>query len=487
MSEPGFVERLEGELTAAARRRAVRRGPRWLGRLPLPRRATNRALVLVGAALLVGAGGTAGLLAARGEVGGPPSLEFVRLTPQQRAVGLRPLSRPVVIARGRLALDGRPWQLIGFQTTRGLCIEIDFPEQRRAGGCGSARPRAGRPIDWQAQIAVARLRAGLVLGAVDPAAETVGVRRGRVRSGPGPAISGAARSPAVPARVIHMRAPRLLAALRMRRPFAWYLAELRGPFHGMKAEARTAGGRLLGHVGIPYGMNDTSMGIRFHSGMCDRSGERPAQTRAVSDLVPSAVRERVAALRRPQRPSDLPPRWFMASLRGSGPHASVQLDAIRLMRRGPDGTGYYLVPTTRHEVRLVPPAGCLRTLTPPQRAREATLQRRIDAFARRPSIGLYAIGRRGGGSAGSFDLDAYRRGLAYYASHSRRLIGMAPDGVASVALRFSGGERRVARVVGNVWIAQAPPGRGPMARYMAERPRAVLWLDARGRVLRRLR
>lgn len=489
MSEPDFVDRLGEELTAAARRRAARRSPGWLGRLPLPRGMTNRALVLVGAALLIGAGGTAGLLAGRGEVGGPPSLEFVRLTPEQRAVGLRPLTRPVVIARGRLAFDGRPWQLIGFQTTRGLCIEIDFPEQQRAGGCGSPRPRAGRALDWQAQIGIAKLDVGLVLGAVDPAAATVGLRKGRARSGPGPAISGALRSPAVPARIVRVREPRLLAALGERRPFAWYLAELRGPFHGMRAEARDAHGELLGRVGVSHGMSDTSTAIQFHSGMCDRSDARPeGRPRIVSDLVPAAVRSRVAALRRPQRPSDLPPRWFMRSLRGTAMHATVQLDAIRLMRRAPDGTGYYLVPTTRHAVPLVPPPGCLRTLTPRQREREAMLQRRFDAITSRPSIGLYAIDRRSGGSAGSFDLDAYRRGLAYYASHSRRLIGMAPDGVARVALRFPGGERRAGRVVGNVWIVHAPPEtRSHMPRYMAERPLAVLWLDGQGRVVRRLR
>jgi hypothetical protein len=490
MSERDFIERLGDELTAAARRRAQRRAAGWRRLLPpaLARRAHGRALVLIGAVALVGAGGTAGLLAARGEVGGPPSLTFARLSPQQIAAGVRPLTRPVVLARGRLAYDGRPWQLVGFQTTHGLCVEIDFPRQDRAGGCGSPVPRGGRRLDWQAQIAVARGARGLVLGAVDLTAATVEVRHGAVRTVHDRATgidvplphAPPARPQTTRARTIHVRDPRLLAAMGLRRPFAYWLAELGGSFSGMRADARDAHGDLLASTGIPYAMSDTSSGIQFRGHMCGGRGfDVTTPTRMVSTLPPPAVRSRIAALRRPRRPSDLPPRWFMDSqLRGPF-HATIEVDAIRLLRRAPNGDGLYLVPTTERAPEMTPSPGCLRTLTPHQREREAMLQRRVRAFARRLHLTVYALGRRGGGSAAGFDLDAYRHGHAAYGSLGRQLIGMAPNGVARVRLRFRDGTRIAVPVVGNVWLATAP--------HASERARAVIWLDGHGHVVRRLR
>jgi hypothetical protein len=492
MSERDFAERLGDELTAAARRQAERRAAGWRGRLPRPpaRLARGRALLLIGAVALVGAGGTAGLLAARGEVGGPPSLTFARISPQQRAAGVKPLTRPVVFARGHLAYDHRPWQLVGFQTTRGLCIEIDFPRQDRAGGCGSPVPRAGRALDWQAQIAIARLSRGLVLGAVDPAAATVRVRHGVPRPGvrfltPVPnARQPMLRVRYAHARTIHVREPRLLAAMGVRRPFAYWLAELDGQLSGMLAEARDAHGALLGRAGIPQQMGDTSGGIAFQSHDCRRRGiDVRRRPRLVATLPPAAVRERIAALRRPQRPDDLPPRGAMRIFTGSPFTATVELDAIRLLRQGPDGERFYLVPTTERPFELAPPSGCLRTLTPHQREREAALQRRVRERARALHLTVYAIAgtgpRFGGGAFTGFDLDAYRHGHAMYGSLDRRMIGMAPDGVASVELRFRDGSRQVVQVVGNVWTGMSP--------HSSERARAVIWHDAHGRVLRRLR
>ena len=488
MTERDFVERLGDELTVAARRQAERRAAGWRRVLPdaLARRARGRALVLIGAVALVGAGGTAGLLAARGEVGGPPSLTFARISPQQRAAGVKPLTRPVVFARGRLAHDGRLWQLVGFQTTRGLCVEIDFPRQHRAGGCGAPAPRDGKALDWQAQIAIARLERGLVLGAVDPRAATVTVRHGIMGPDPRYRISVPdARQPPrharrTPARVIHVREPHLLAALGLRRPFAYWLAELAPPFQGMLAEARDAHGKPLGRIGVPYAMSDTSGGILFRGHTCGGRGfDGTTPTRAVATLPPPAVRDRIAALRRPQRASDLPPRWFMDSTLRAPLHATVQVDAIRLLRRAPNGDGLYLVPTTERAPDMRPSPGCLRTLSPYQREREAKLERRAREYAERLHITVYALGRGGGGTAAAFDPDAYRHGRAAYGSLGRRLTGMAPDGVASVGLRFGDGTRQVVPVVGNVWIATAP--------HASERPRAVLWRAADGHVVGRLR
>lgn len=493
MSERDFVERLGDELTAAARRQAAGRTATWRRLLPRPvSRASGRALVLVGATALLGAGGTAGFLAARGEVGGPPSLAFARISPQQHAAGVKPLTRPVIFARGHLALDGRPWQLVGFQTTRGLCIEIDFPQHRRAGGCGSPRPARGRAIDWQAQIAIARLGRGLVLGAVDPAAASVRIRHGEVRTvrdrRTGFAVplphARPVRARVTEARVVQVREPRLLAAMGLRRPFAYWLAELRPPFRGMRAEALDGNGERIARAGVPYAMSDTSRGITFRGRMCGAPGvDASAPPAFVSTLPPEAVRARIAALRRPQRASDLPPRSFMDTLRRAAFHATVQVDAIRLLRTTPQGERLYLVPTTERAPDATPAPDCLRTLTPRQRAREEELERRMQAWARRLHLTVYSVGPRGGGTVAAFDLDAYRRGRALVGSQGQRLSAMAPDGVASVELLFADGTRRVAPVIGNVWLSGvAKPGRTP-----PERPRAVIWRDADGNVVRRLR
>ncbi len=486
MSERDFVDRLGDELTAAARRQAARSRAGWRGRLSRPQRASGRALVLVGAVALVGAGGTAGLLAARGEVGGPPSLTFARISPQQRAAGVQPLTRPVVFARGHLARDGSPWQLVGFQTTRGLCVEIDFPRQDRAGGCGAPRPQGRRPLDWQAQIGLADGAGRLVLGAVDPEVASVHLRHAAVRGVRGkPPRLRLLQGPRelrgdVRSRVIHVRDPRLLAALGLRREFAYWVAELDGPAGALRADAQGADGGPVGQLGIPYGTNDLSTGVVFRSHMCGGPGidmSRPPQV--VAALPPAAVRSRLAALRRLQRPDDMPPRWFMRSTLRMPTHATVEVDAIRLLRRAPNGDGLYLVPTTDRSPATLPSPGCLRTLTPQQREREAVLVRRAREQARRLHLTVYALGRRGGGTAAVFDLDAYRHGRAAYGSYGRRLIGMAPDGVARVEVRFGDGTRSVAPVRGNVWIATA--------RVRPPRARAVIWQDGQGRVLRRLR
>ncbi len=79
-----FVTRLGSELDAAAARQARRRRLRW----PVSR--SGRLLAIGGALVaLTGAGGAAtGLIPLPGEVGGPPTMVYTRLAPEQR--GRRP-------------------------------------------------------------------------------------------------------------------------------------------------------------------------------------------------------------------------------------------------------------------------------------------------------------------------------------------------------------------------------------------------------------
>jgi hypothetical protein len=286
------------------------------------------------------------------------------------------------------------------------------------------------------------------------------------------------------ARVVHVREPRLLAAMGMRRPFAYYLADLDGGFQGMRAAALAADGATIGRVGLPYAMNDTSGGITFRSHVCGARGfNLSTPARVVRTLPPPAIREQLAALRRLQRASDLPPRAFMDRMLQMPFWATVEVDAIRLLRRAPNGDGLYLIPHTQRVPDVTPMPGCLRTLGPHQREREASLQRRMRKSARRLQLGLYSIRGAHGGSVSGFHPDVYRHGHAAYGAPGRWMIGMAPDGVARVELRYRDGTRDVVPVRGNVWIASAHGEPGPHR----VRPQAVIWQDGHGRVLRRLR
>jgi hypothetical protein len=77
----------------------------------------------------------------RGEVGGPPSSTFPRTAPEEH---IRQETKPVVIARGDDP-RGKPFEVVAYQSSSGLCIDVDRGRQS-GGGCGSSL-RQGRKIE----------------------------------------------------------------------------------------------------------------------------------------------------------------------------------------------------------------------------------------------------------------------------------------------------------------------------------------------------
>ncbi|HEY4280858.1 MAG TPA: hypothetical protein VGM91_21765 [Conexibacter sp.] len=467
-----LVKRLGDQLVAAAERQAEADARSWRARLGWPRRASTRALLIVSAAVLAGAGGTAGVLATRGEVGGPPSLAFGRVSPQQQAAGIRALTRPVILARGRLPDDGRQWQLVGFKTTRGFCIDVDWPAARSSGGCGTNVPKGGRKLDWQGQILVGGgLDRGVVVGAVDAAAASVGFRW--IHSVRRPALTTRAR-------VIHVSDPRTLAAMGLSKPFAYYVAELAGPFFAMRAAAYDAHGALLQRIGLPENFTDTPGGGFSVPGRgCDPTAAETARTRLVHTLPPLAVRNVISPLRRPQRQSDLPPRSFVS---GSSFEKTIEVDAIRRLGAVPGGGSLYLIPSTLRQ-STGPGPGCLRTLTPSGRAfqaRRAALIRHNTSGLRFSTMVLDAEGK-GGGGGGGMDIDDIRTDALSYAALNHLAFGLLPDGVAHVDLRFAHGIRRSLDTPGNYWATRVPTGAG------STRLLSATWRAADGHVIRRAR
>ena len=457
----GFGQRFGEELAAAAARQTRRR--RWLPARPI--RARGRAMLLLAALALVGAGGTAGYLAVRGHVGGPPTLRFARISPAQRAAGIRPLTRPVIFATGRLDGDGRDWQLIGFQTSRGLCIELDWPQQNLARGCGQNTPAQGRVIDWQGQVALAGGRRGIVVGAVRPTVARVDVRY----------LHSVYRRPLhAVARVIQVRDRQLLSAMGLHAPFAYYIAELRGPFFGMRADAYDANGNILSRAGIPNDMTDAAGGNFIVPGQgCGEQPRASVPPRFVSTPPPTRVRALLGVVRRPSRLADRLPDAFQRSLASWPDTVAVELDAIRRLQTAADGSVLYLVPTIGR-ARPGPAADCLRTLTPAEHALEARAIARARAAQTGFRLGLVALVAHGAGGTPNFHLPltTSARGANVF---GHLVFGLVPDGVAVVDLRFADGTRRTATVHANSWSVLVPTNAGQT------RLTAQTWRDARGR------
>lgn len=466
-----FVTRLGSELDAASARQVRRRRLRW------PASRSGR-LLAVGGALVAfaGAGGAAtGLIPLPGEVGGPPTMVYTRLTPEQRAAGLEERTRPVVIGRGQLPDAGWRWQLIAFQTTRGLCIAVDVPAYANVGGgCGSDRPRERRAVDWQGYLSrLGRRTPAMVLGAVDPAAKRVTVAGTEARRARGEDRRRVKRT----AQIVLVDDPRVLAAIGVARPFAYYVGETAGSNPSAVVAAFDGSGRLLGRAGVPNGGAGSAGFLPQRGCEVDEPFERPVEL--VTLPLPAAAREAFAVLRRPQRASDRP-AWLLRRIMGERQpllgHSEIDADTLR---RLPGARERYLVAARAGAVSQLPD-GCLRTTTPRLRA----IERRGETSARRwAAVVWLMVVDRAGRPLASIRADApwERRMFAIRGLPGHRSVigGIVPDGVASVTIRYRDGATASARVVDNAYAVELPVGVGGVRRVRQ------VWRDADGRVVRR--
>lgn len=454
MNDDDLIGRLGRELGEAAERQAAgRRGPMtWL------RRRSGRTLLLAGGVTvaLAGVGGAAGLLAGRGEVGGPPTLTYARLTPEQRAAGLSETTRPVVIGRGRGRHSGWAWQLVAFQTTSGLCIAIDFPAiENIGGGCAVDVPREGRPIDWQGNLS----RLGgqgptTLLGAVRPDAARVTLAHG-YRD----------RRVAEEARMVRVSDPQILDAIGVPRPFALWVGETVHPFPMARAVAYDGAGRELGAVGVPNGGAGDG-------GFLPRGCELPSpdydRIEQVEIPLPQPISAAYGAFRRPQRASDRP-AWLVRRLLGrerrrdgqfstpfmAGFAGTIDLAALRRAGTAPDGRPLFFVVTIMRRHAL--PDGCLRTTTPRLQREQERQARALERSARIPQVSLVDSRLRTWGGARP---ETPHGGVNGYGGGRQReptrVFGVVSDEVATAELSFRGGVRRTVRIRGNLLWTTVP-------------------------------
>ena len=193
---------------------------------------------------------------------------------------------------------------------------------------------------------------------------------------------------------------------------------------------------------------------------------------------PHALLARMAVLRRPQQRGDKPHVDF-----GLFPYRLLAIDYMRKLGEGSNGESYYLVPgSTRFPL---PPRRCLRHLSRHQRRVQEHIRREERKRGRVIGLGLFLFSDDGSG-AGSCCSDAH----ALVSNHTllttgraRRstVIGLVPDGVASVTLRWHRGPERDATVANNFWVTHVPRS-APRAF-----PTTTIWRDADGHLVKSFR
>jgi hypothetical protein len=296
------------------------------------------------------------------------------------------------------------------------------------------------------------------------------------------------RSPrrSVDARVIHVTSRATLAAMGLSAPFAYYVAEVPSSSLSMRASAYAVNGALIGRATLPGGVSDAPGGWFSVPGRgCDPPRLAATPPRLVHTRPPAAARKQLAVLRRPQRPSDLLPRFHGQTALLTLFASTIEVDAVRRLGPVPGGGTLYLVPLTmRPFVHPVGP-GCLRTLTPDARLFERRRAAQERAFTRglRFAELVFRNGPRGpsaGGGAGG-RLDDILHHPLRAASFGNVVYDLVPDRVARVALTFADGTRRTVAAHDNYWAVSVPVhGRPP-------RLTGIAWLAADGTVIRRAR
>ncbi len=206
------------------------------------------------------------------------------------------------------------------------------------------------------------------------------------------------------------------------------------------------------------------------------------------DPPPQDMLDAFAVLRRPATPGDA------LDLRHRLPFAArIAVDYVRRARVLPDGTSVYVVPALSARPAFTKrPASCsarerealehrLRGLpAQAQRAARRLLvnfekgQRQAASRPPQPGLFVFAFGSHGGGGGGGSDVADIRKYGALNASYVRgrgsRLVGLAPDGVATIDFTFARGHalgpegdrvyrtiyRRTAAVVDNIVYLTVP-------------------------------
>jgi hypothetical protein len=206
---------------------------------------------------------------------------------------------------------------------------------------------------------------------------------------------------------------------------------------------------------------------------------QPPPTKVVHRAPPADLVSRMAVLRRPQQPGDLPDH----DLTSGGFLHLLAIDYVRKLGTGRHGETYYLVPGSVSV--LIPPRRCLRGLSPHVRRVQARIRRQEIKRSRTIGLGTFEFGPALGGGGGGFaDAHALLHNRTIFTSgnpHGATVSALVPDGVASVTLRWHRGPERNVTVANNFWLTTVPRS-APRAF-----PHSTIWRDAAGHLVRSFR
>lgn len=160
----------------------------------------------------------------------------------------------------------------------------------------------------------------------------------------------------------------------------------------------------------------------------------------------------------------------------------VQLEATRYLGTAPSGVRHYVVPIRNGQVAEEPlPERCVRELSGEARERAERRNRRIrDAKPAWDICLLAETGSGGCGVGGALALEERGTiGSSQTSGGASDVVGLVPDGVASVTARYDGFERTVP-VTRNFFTygVELDASRALRAR--------ILWRDQAGRVIREI-
>lgn len=198
--------------------------------------------------------------------------------------------------------------------------------------------------------------------------------------------------------------------------------------------------------------------------------------RSTSQQPSDALTAVLGVLRTEPRPQDRFPA--PARIRGT---PGVQLEATRYLGAAPSGDRYYVVPLRNGHVAEAPlPRQCVQELSGEARKRAERRNRRIGHA--KPAWDICLLSETGSGGCGMGGAAALRKrgtiGSSQGPAGGSDVVGLVPDGVASVTARYPDGFERTVPVASNFFSYRVSLGasRALQAQF--------LWKDQAGNVIR---
>jgi hypothetical protein len=213
---------------------------------------------------------------------------------------------------------------------------------------------------------------------------------------------------------------------------------------------------------------------------CSSAVLAPAQV--VSGPIPSAFLDQFAVLRRAATPEDqLPSSATPASFGLVLGISRILGNSVRFLGTAPNDARDYMLVGYRRNALLLPPRRCMPQLSTSQYDKDVAAQRAARKAPPEPVICvLGTTGNVGFPCVSASELDSIDYETSDYGRPPATVTGIIPDGVAAIRAIYPRGRHVFAHVEHGL-LAYSVDLAAPNAA-----PREVLWLDSRGRLIRRV-